>query len=192
MQKHSLINIRGAGGSGKTTAVRQYCLLHNCRTEQVKTCSKNLAVSVLDNGIVVMGDYRKKRTCLGADNYKDGSKDLQDALFEIVSQYRPRAVIYEHKLSSTSAKSTKELIKLAEALNYEYHGVYFKISIENRKRNMYRRSGKLGKKFYHDHTLQITNNMIRDGIDVEIIDVDEYEVEDMWRIVDDAVRKTVE
>ncbi len=193
MSRNVLINIRGAGGSGKTTAVKQYCELHNFKTEQVNSCSEKFIISVLENNVIVMGDYGKRRTCLGADTYKGGMKDIMDCFVEVVNEYHPNAILYEHRLSSLSGRSTLELIKLAKAYDYSYFGLFLEISEENRKRNMYKRSGKIGKKFYAENaSYRIANNLKKSGVNIEILNIDEYKKEDMWRIVDDAVRKAME
>lgn len=198
MSKKLLINIRGTCAVGKTTAMRQYCERAGFKVETVETPFGKLPVSVLTGGnIVVFGDYAKETSCCGTDCYPDGKMSIMDAFVEVCSVYDPQIIIYEHMLSSTTTKGTIEISELARLYGREYHGALLVISEEKRLRNLEERRGKPGKtrtfdskngKVAYDATMRLK----KAGLPIDVYNVENMKKEDMWRIVDGAVRKALE
>lgn len=192
-----LINIRGASGSGKTTAVKQFCERRGFRVEQVQTPFATFPVSLIDAGkIIVLGDYSANGNCLGVDRYKNGKSDIMDCLMEVAIRYSPAIILYEHMLGSNTCAGTKEIAEVASAFGYSYYGIFLKLSDEKRLQNLYTRAGKNpGLKQFGNRakrTERAAEMLNEAGLQCAIVNVEGIARDDMWRIVDDAVREKIE
>lgn len=195
--KRLLINVRGASASGKTTMVKQFCDRYGFNVEIVQTPFSTLPVSVLTGrAVIVLGDYSASGKCLGADRYKNGTKDIMDAIMEICAVYSPSIIIYEHMISSNAARATKEIAKIAALFGMEYLGVQIAISEEKRAENLLRRSGaNAGKKYFAKNdgraVGRATNKLREAGCNVVVKDAENIQQDEMWRILDGAIREAL-
>lgn len=188
-----LINIRGLTASGKTTAVKQFCERKGFSVKKIEAPFSVLPVSILDSGkIIVMGDYSANGNCLGVDRYRNGKSDIIDCIVELASAYTPDVIIYEHMMGSNTFKGTKEIAEVASAFGYDYFGIYLQLSNEKRLKNLYARAGKnAGTKHFNDrrkNAERAAERLNEAGLRVDIVNVEDIEKDNMWRIVDDAVR----
>lgn len=196
--KKTLINIRGAGASGKTTAVKQFCERRGFSVERVETPFSILPISVIDGGkITVFGDYSANGKCLGADRYKNGKRDIQDAMIECARIYNSDFIIYEHMMTSHTFKGTKEIAEVARAFGYEYLGIQIFVSEEERLRRLRERSGEnAGTKNFNANNLQRverTSKMLNEaGIRVVPFNVENIDKCDMWKVVEYGIRQAME
>lgn len=195
--KKFLINIRGVTSAGKTTMVRQFCEQRGFAVEMVETPFGKLPVSVLSGGgVVVLGDYSANGNCLGVDRYENGNKDIIDAIIETNNAYHPNIIIYEHMLSSAVSKGTCEIAEIARLCGFEYLGVQLSLSEEERFRRLISRSGKNAsyKQFNKKNGRAVeraTDRLRNAGLTVVVYDVENRDKNEMWRILDDAIRKAL-
>ena len=196
-----LINIRGAPAAGKTTTVKSFCERNKAHTEVlISPLRDKLPVSVIDfsgrkNSVIVLGDYNAKGNCLGTDRYNNGSKDIIEAIVESYYRYYPDVIIYEHMLSSHLFRSTKSIIDIAEVYGFDYLGIQLALSDKKRADNMRMRNKKsiLPKHFDKQLGVNRSTQMLQEaGFTVVVENVDNIRKEDMWRILDDRVRKAFE
>lgn len=194
MNKH-LINIRGASASGKTTAVKQFCRRAGMRIETVDAPFGKLPLSILSGGkIVVLGDYEREANCLGADRFKNGMRDIIDSVMEISNRFAPKVILYEHLISSLATRGTKQVAQVAEALGYDFWAVTLLLSEEKRLANLHARSGDdCGLNTFDKNNVEkvrrMSENLAKNGLNVIPINVDGIRKENMWRIVDYAIRQ---
>ena len=197
MNNKYLINLRGAGASGKTTALKKYCERYGIlRVEKVETPFAHLPISILNNGVIVFGDYTIQANCLGADRFKNGSKDIIDCFIAVCEKYNPDIIIYEHMFSSHTFKCSYEISQIAKEFGYEYFAIQLQISEEKRKNNVIKRSGENAslKRFDSNNGKRVdaaSKKLIDAGIDVLQINVDNMRFENMWKILEYGIRKKV-
>lgn len=193
----TLINLRGACGSGKTEAVRQWCRRNGFHVELVKTKNGEMPVSITDKAVVV-GDYEKTANCTGTDALRCGGKacgkwDLCELIEEIANKYNPDCIIYEHMLSSQICQYTMDVAKAAEKHGYSYMGVQLWTDDDTRLRNLHNRSGTKAKtkNFIQNgkNVNRATELLRQNGLTVIKVCTTEIAKEDMWRIVENAIQK---
>lgn len=193
----ALINVRGFPGSGKTTAVRQFCERRGFFVEKAELPLSSVKLSVIDDGkIVVLGDYSNQNKCVGADTFKNGKFDIVEAVLFAAERFSPEKIIYEHMISSKSAKGTAEIASAAKfAGGYEYFGVLLSCRDDERRARVVKRSGANSgfKQFYKNTNamaIHALENVGKKGLRTKIVETDNIALEDMWRIVNDVVRET--
>lgn len=195
-----LINIRGAVASGKTTAVRQFCQLKGFRVETVELKDAVCCVTILGDGeIIVLGDYGNPANCTGPDRFrkKDGQSATKNTLRALVREtalrYKPRIIIFEHMLTSQLFKSTAEIAETGRRLGYEYAGYQLWRSEDSRAQMLFNRSGAMARtKNFHVNAKRVnraTELLNAGGYNVEVVNVGAVKAEDMWKVVDGAVKK---
>lgn len=196
--KKLLVNVRGASASGKTTAVKQFCERYGFSVEKVETPFSTLPVSVINGGgIVVLGDYSADGNCLGVDRYKNGNKDIMDAIAEVANIYHPNIIVYEHMLSSHASKGTIEIAEMARLFGFEYLGIQLRLSEEKRLKNLLNRSGENAsrKNFLRNNGTRIdgaTQRLLSAGLNVVVAEVENWSKDEMWRILDGPIREALE
>lgn len=196
-----LINIRGAVATGKTTAVRQFCERRGFRVEEVETKDAIVPVSVVNNGIIVLGNYKKKVNCTGVDAFrkKDGASGTKEtiwnAIIAVATKYEPEIILYEHMLTSQLFKSTKEIADVGRMLGYEYYGYQLYRSEESRMRLLMARSGVKAKtKNFNVHSKRANRATVmlnEGGYPVKVVNVENVAKENMWSIVENAIKETL-
>ena len=193
----TLINLRGACGSGKTEAVRQWCNKNGFHVEYVKTSKGELPVSVTERAVVI-GDYEKTANCTGTDALRCGGKacgklDLCELIQEICKQYNPEYIIYEHMLSSQICQYTMDVAKAAEPFGYSYLGIQLWTDDDTRLRNLFNRSGTNAKTknfTQNGKNVNRATELLREkGYTIIKVCTTEIKREDMWRIVENAIQK---
>ena len=190
----TIINIRGAGGSGKTTAVKQFCEKKGFTVHEVQTPFGILPVTVLTGGkIVAFGDYSLGSGCLGADRFRNIKSCVMDLIAEVDGIYAPNFLIYEYKIGSHLYKSTKEIIQVGEAYGYGYIGVFLELSERERyERTVTRRGTNSPMKRFKGEQLQCKRScehLVQDGHRIFTVETEKIRKEDMWKVVDFAIRK---
>lgn len=194
--KRYIINIRGAVASGKTTALKQYMDRFGYSVETVETPSGKIPISVLhDTSVVVIGDYCAGGNCHGADRLNILS-DIVDCIIAIYEKYDPKIIMYEHMITSTIFKGTYETAQIVREFGYEFIAVQFRLSEEKRLKNLLNRSGDKAsmKRFYSNNGKKIDSaaeKLISAGITTLRIDVDNIPKENMWKVIEYAIRKKV-
>lgn len=197
MNNKYLINLRGAGASGKTTVLRQYCERYGIsKVEKVETPFASLPISILNNGVIVFGDYTIQANCLGADRFKNGSKDIIDCFIAVCEKYNPNIIIYEHMFSSHTFKCSYEISQIAKEFGYEYFAIQLQVSEQKRRRNVIARSGSNAsmKRFDSNNGKRVdaaSKKLMDAGIYVLQINVDNMKFENMWKILEYGIRKKV-
>lgn len=193
----TLINIRGACGSGKTEAVRQWCNKNGFHVEYVKVTQGELPVSITDRAVVV-GDYEKTANCTGTDALGFKGKtfrkaDLCELIAEICKKYNPEYIIFEHMLSSTICQYTMDVAKAAEPFGYNYLGIQLYTDDDTRLRNIQNRSGAKAKTknfIQNGKSVNRATELLRqNGLTVVRYCTTEIAKDDMWRIVENAIQK---
>lgn len=194
-----LINIRGACGTGKTEAVRTWCKRRGFYVDTVKITAGELPVSVVGNGeAVVLGDYERTVNCTGTDALRCsgkvcGKKEICELVAAICRKYNPEIILYEHMLSSQVCQFTKEVAETAAAYGYEYKGVQLWADSSIRLGRLEKRSGqKTGTKNFKVHeirTNRATELLRENGYEVIKVNTTDIKREDMWRIVENSVKK---
>lgn len=196
--KKLLINIRGASASGKTTIVKQFLERFGFSVEKVKTPFADLPVSVVDGGgVVVLGDYSANGNCLGVDRYHGGKSEIIDAIISVEDAYHPNIIIYEHMLSSHVSKGPLEIAEVASHFGYEFLGLQIALSEEKRMQNLMCRSGGAGgtrtfNKNNGEKVSRASERLREAGINCIVVDVENTPKENMWRVLDGAIRKALE
>lgn len=195
--KRYIINIRGAVASGKTTALKQYMDKFGFTVEKVDAPFGKMPVSILNGqSIVVIGDYNANGNCLGADRLDNGNSDIVDCIIAIYEKYNPKIIMYEHMISSHCFRGTYNIRKIVKEFGYEYIGVQIRLSEEKRLQNLYDRSGGKAKVKTFDRNngkrIDIASKKLIDaGVDMIIVDVDNIPKENMWKVIEYAIRKKV-
>lgn len=193
----TLINLRGACGSGKTESVRQWCRKNGFHVEYVEVSNGQLPISVTDRAIVI-GDYEKTANCTGTDALRCGGKacgkqDLCELIREICKKYNPDYIIYEHMLSSQICQYTMDVAKAAEDFGYTYMGIQLWTDDDTRLRNLHNRSGTKAKTknfIQNGKNVNRATELLRaKGYNIVKVCTTEIEKENMWRIVENAVQK---
>lgn len=148
---------------------------------------------MMNGKVVALGDYSLPTNCVGADRFKNGKRDIIDGIIEAYSRYNPNIIIYEHMISSTTSKGTKEISKIASAYGYNYVGVQLSLSDEKRLKNLRNRSGENAGEKRFDTRKKIvesaTERLNKEGVTVSVYDVENLKKEEMWKVVDFAIRK---
>lgn len=189
-----LINVRGACGSGKTTMVREFCNRKGFTVEKATFNDGNTSdFSVMDGGkIVALGDYTLSG-CTGCDRFKGGSKQIKATVKEAIRRYNPDILIYEHMLSSTCSKGTKETAEIGKTFGYEYKGVQLMCDDASRFERIEKRSGKKArtKNFVSNGNAVVsaTRHLNEAGYRVKTVDVSNIPKADMWKILDEVVNE---
>jgi hypothetical protein len=192
-----LINIRGASASGKTTTLKQFCERYGFSVEKIHTPFHSLPICLINNSnIVVFGDYSADGNCLGADRFRDGTKDIIDCFIAVCEKYNPDIIIYEHMLSSHCFKGTSNIAKIAKEFGYIFFGIQLQLSEKKRFKNLIDRSGsnastKQFNKNNGDKVDRASEKLINAGIDVMTVNVENMKKESMWKIIDYAIRKKI-
>jgi hypothetical protein len=193
-----LINIRGACGTGKTEAVRQWCNYKGYTLGTVKVTNGILPITVCSGNIVVLGDYSKPNKCTGTDALRvtGGSvrkADVCEMVREICKKIQPECILYEHMLSSQLYTYTKEIADVAAQYGYEYKGIQLWSDDATRMKKLEARSGSnAGTKNFYLHgerTNRATELLRQNGYAVTKLCVTNIKKEDMWRIVENAIQK---
>ena len=189
-----LINIRGAVASGKTTAVRQFCIRRGFRVENIDARDAIIPVSIVDCGIIVIGDYERKAKCTGVDilHRKDGSSiktsTICNAIIAIEREYKPERIIYEHMLTSQTCKGTTKIADTGIALGFEYLGVQIYCSEQSRLMRLEDRSGYKAKtKNFSAHSARsnrATEMLNERGYLVKRVNTENIKRDEMWKIVE--------
>lgn len=195
-----LLNFRGAPASGKTTAVRQFCEKNNFRVEIMNLKNADIPVSLLtSNGknIVVIGDYASTKKCTGCDplRYRNGTSATKRLILESVVAacriYNPDIIIYEHMITSQVFKATKEIADAARVFGFEYLGIQLRCSESKREQLLAERSGVLaGVKNFSSHSQRVnraTEMLNEAGYVVKVVNTENFQKKDMWKIVDSIV-----
>lgn len=197
-----LINIRGAVCTGKTTAVRQFCERRGFTVEEMELPDAIVHVSVVGDGsIVVLGDYSRPVNCTGTDLFhrKDGSsgtkETLWNSLIAVARKHNPQIIIYEHMLTSQLFKSTKDIADVGRMLGYEYFGYQLFRSEDSRFDLLKKRSGAKAKtKNFFQNSKRVNRSTVmlnEGGYPVKVINVEAIPVENMWSIVENAIKETL-
>lgn len=197
--KRKVINIRGAVATGKTESVRQYCNKVGFVVEKINTGFAILPVTILncaEQNIVVLGDYSKTSNCLGPDRFKNGTKDIMDAISCVYEKYNPNLIIYEHMISSHLFRSSYEISKLCNSYGYDFCCIQLYCNESVRLERLVNRSGTSAKtknfeKNNGDRVLSASYKLKKAGINVKVINTECISIDDMWRIVDCAVRQEI-
>lgn len=189
-----LINVRGACGSGKTTMVREFCQRKGFTVEKATFKDGNTSdFSVMDGGkIVALGDYNLSG-CTGCDRFKGGSKQIKATVKEAIRRYNPDVLIYEHMLSSTCAKGTKEIAEIGKTYGYSYRGIQLACDDASRLGRIEKRSGKKArtKNFVSngETVVRATKHLNEAGYSVKVVEVSNTPEAEMWKILDEAVNE---
>ena len=174
--------------------MKQFIEKNGYTVHKVQTPFAVLPVTVLTgNKIVVLGDYSLSSNCLGVDRFGNLKSNIMDCIVEAEGLYKPEAIIYEYKLGSHLYKSTKEIIELGKAYGYQYIGVFLKLSERERYERIITRSGiKARTAKFKGEQEQCKRSCIKleqDGHKIVTVDAERINKEDMWKVVDYAVRK---
>ena len=185
-----IIQIRGVHGTGKTTAVREFCARHNMTVEKQKTGAKAFNCTSGD-GVVVIGRYDKNE-CGGVDAEIRSGEDLRNLVASIVRKKRPEVLLFEGVMYGHTFKFSYDISVLAKALGAGYTALCFVPPLEFAIENVYRRNG--GK----DVNIKAMSDKYRAGIvaDAKLravgvnmvqVDTSKYKPEQMWELIEEQL-----
>lgn len=133
------LQIRGANGAGKTTAVRDFCEKHGMRMEEMSVGGiPTFITSTASKDIIALGRYDKKIG--GCDIYKN-KNHVRATLEYCVRQYQPQYIVWEGLLYGLTFKFSKEVAVWLGSHGYKYRGLLFNIDFDTALERIYNRNG---------------------------------------------------
>lgn len=179
-----LINIRGANGAGKSTALIQMRESDPEMFEVVKPVGgkpKIIATVYPSYGIVALGKYSNK--CGGVDSFK-GNEMVEKALKYIIKTYPTYTIVMEGIIVSTIYQTYADLftnLKVKHGLNTKI--LFLMPTLDVCLKRVYQRNG--GKAIKEDSVAQKYRTMERgiskfkaDGFSVDVVDNSNWAKED--------------
>lgn len=170
-----ILNVRGPGGSGKTTAVREFLRLRNPRQllEQNRVGAKGQPLRdkvigyELDGNIRVVGSY--EMTCGGCDSIQK-----QDCIKELVLSWADEGydVIFEGLMISSVWSTWTAVQEIAEARGHEWLWVFMNTPLDQCVKNILKRNG--GKPINEDLVVTKWKSLQGQMVKVEVLDMPHF------------------
>ena len=184
-----IINVRGSNASGKTTAVREFIKSYGDDTA-IEQVAGNI-VTRCGSDAYILGRYDKKNG--GCDGYS-GREQVLAAIKAVIKEKRPRVIVYEGMIYSKTVKMARDIAQMFAGQGYRYKGIYLRCRFaEVIRRLEARNEGKaydiLSVKKTYDACYSTYKSIKAEGIDITRIDTDTMGLDEMRRIIPDAIRE---
>lgn len=188
----TVLNIRGAHCSGKTTAVRMFLSKHPNSVEEFAVGKYKTAITVLkDANIVVLGRY-DQGVCGGCDRYK-GGEHVKQTIVKVAERYNPDVIIYEGIMYSITYKMADEIANLCERIGYQWKSVYLFREYDNmvellESRNNGKTVNMMAVNTKYERAMAVYRKLAESGRNIHMVDVTRQPIERLQEIVENEVK----
>lgn len=135
-----VINVRGINASGKSTAVREWCIAHSLKPVAIRFQGQEYRV--MTNGReYALGWYKPYSESEGLDSMKSDKDEFKLFLHWFLRKYRPDVVVYEKQIWATTFKLTNEISCICRKYGYKFAAVLMQIGYEDALNRLYNRNG---------------------------------------------------
>lgn len=187
-----VVQIRGANAVGKTTSIRMFLARGGFEIVSLKVGAKEIGCHWNEaRKILVIGRYDK---CVsgGVDSSIKGREELLNTIAKAIRDYKPETLLFEGILYGLTFKFAFELSLFLSGVGYGYVGIGLFPPLGVAFDWLSERNG--GKRVNESHIQQKWYSALKSlrklreaGLDVRIVDSSKYRLEDMWKIIEDAI-----
>lgn len=189
------IHIRGATGSGKTTAVRQYLQRTGGFTlHQINVGGKEYPYHYNKNKKILITGMYGRRVCDGCDGIITNKDIMMAYLMKLLDTVNPDTIIFEAVMYGITAKFAVELSEILAAKGYKYKGLALVPPMEFCLGNILTRNG--GKPISIKNLQnkcesgrKSAEKLVEEGLDIEFIDTSKYRISQMNMIIEQELKK---
>ena len=134
-----VVNVRGINASGKSTAVRQFCIKNNMYAETIEYNGNEW--KVMTNGkYIAIGHYKPYSNSEGCDSLRKSKEEFKDFLrWLLLRNYE--IVVYEKQIWSTTYKLTAEICTISRKCGYTFIAVQMSVDYQSALNSLFRRNG---------------------------------------------------
>lgn len=186
-----VINLRGINASGKSTAVREYCKEHNMKPRKISFHGYDYNI-MTNESEYALGHYKPFSDSEGLDSLKADKEEFKLFLRWFLQQFKPVSVIYEKQIWSTTFKLTSEIAEICKKEGYRFAAVLMKTGYQESLNRLFERNGGNdinldGFDNRYKAVYRSSESLLRFGIPLFCVDVDNTKKEDMKKICGQAV-----
>ena len=135
-----VVNVRGINASGKSTAVREFCRAYSLQPQEVMFVGEKFRI-MTDGVRLVFGWYKPYSNSEGCDALR-ADKDQFKSFFEYaLKRIKPRVVVYEKQIWSTTYKFTSEIAEICNSHDYSFIALQMCIRYETALNRLFGRNG---------------------------------------------------
>lgn len=186
------IHLRGAMGSGKTTAARQFIQSGNFALCSLVVSGKEYPYMYdKSRNICVTGRY-DLRECGGMDGVISNRTLMLNYLLRIMRQVSPDVIVFEAVMYGMTVLFAQNLISVCNSYGYTYKGIALVPPLDVEIERVFCRNG--GKPFKvedlaqkYDRNIVSCNKLKSAGVDIQIVDTGAIPLAEMGKIVEDAI-----
>lgn len=187
-----VVQIRGANAVGKTTAIRMFLARGVFEIVPIKIGAKEVECNWDEKrGIFVIGRYDK---CVsgGVDSAIKSREELLNTIAKAIREYKPETLLFEGILYGLTFKFAFDLSVFLKGVGYEYVGIGLFPPLGVAFDWLSERNG--GKRVNETHIQQKWYSALKSikklkdaGLNVRVVDSSKIRLEDMWKIIEDAI-----
>lgn len=186
----TLLQIRGANSTGKSTAMRQFCERHGLNVHKVKVGGIPTTIETnAERSIVVLGRYDKPSG--GCDRFRN-TEHVVATIKAVIAKWHPNAVLFEGFIYSLTVSFALQINEIANENGYIYRAVLLDLPKERQLEWLYNRNG--GNKVNAKRIIEsqeranVAYDKLREaGIDIIKVRSDKIIKEQMWQIVEERL-----
>lgn len=187
----TILNIRGAHCSGKTTAVRMFLSKHPNYVDEFYVGKHKTSITRLkDMNVIVLGRY-DQGACGGCDRYKGGTH-VKQTIMRVANMYNPEAIIYEGIMYSITFKMANEIAMMSERMGYHWKSVFLFRSYDNmldllQKRNNGKKVNLKSVYTKYERSIAVYEKLIQNKRDVEFENMTDKSIEYIGSIIEKRI-----
>lgn len=184
-----LIQIRGNNGAGKTTAVKQYCILNNLKT--IRNDKLGIRLTVKGKECCFIGEYTESSNkCCGLDSEIHNRERLFNTVGELLTEYE--TVVFESAFYGKTFDLANRLNNYCKKNNIIFEIVLFKNSFDNCLEKIISRNGNIpniNRLFTNGKAVNTSFLRLKKlGIKSKEFNIEQFQKEDMYKIVEEILR----
>lgn len=185
----TLVQLRGTMATGKTATARSV-IEHGDFTVEMLDIGGKKYPNTIDRkkNWIVTGRY-DTRVCGGLDGVITNRDVLKVYLHRLMKELKPEVIVFEAIMYGHTYKFGRELAEICRSDGYKYIGILLQPPLDRVLQNIYNRNGgkPVNEKYIVDRYFSAHNSTVKymaEGLDCHIVDTSEYELGEMYRIVE--------